>query len=82
MHLKKAKTCDGCKALCPADHGHRHCELGFDNYGPLDPQFRLSTSVPQVPCYKPRTITELFESRDSARMLDRSQFKRQQHGNQ
>lgn len=59
MKLSQKKNCEACRA---AGGVHASCELGFDNLGPYDGVLKTYLIRPQEPCYKPRTITELYEA--------------------
>lgn len=65
MKLSQKKTCEGCRAYLDGQ-GFRvtNCELGFRNKGA---EMKIAGAVinrisPQEPCYKPRTISELYEA--------------------
>ena len=64
MKLKKARTCEGCKALDSSGHAIIPCQLRFNNYGGYNAHLGITIRAPQEPCYKPLTIAQLFEAID------------------
>lgn len=61
IKLKKARTCEGCKAYIPSNTGTVNCEIGFSiKKQCLTKHF--FQAVPETRCYKPVNIHELFEA--------------------
>ena len=60
MKLKKARTCEGCRAFTSGNNPIQPCQLHFNNYGGYDSRLGLVKRIPQEPCYKPMTIPDLF----------------------
>ncbi len=77
MKLSQKRTCEGCRASTP--RYQTTCELGFNHKGELIKNLGVHRMVPQEPCYKPKTITELYQAYELVRITRRQKTTEEQN---